>query len=144
MIKCSNGECTHGEGLMCCNQCCDMDCTDRCDDNCETCGNSTNEDVSEVTLFQNKAMVVMNAIVDLDRKKKTLEAQDKEFRRQLEEFMNMYGIKKFENDFLKITHIEPSTRFSIDSTKLKKELPAIAEKYTKTNQVKGFVKIEVK
>ena len=58
--------------------------------------------------------------------------------------MDKYGVKKFENDILKITYVEPTTRETIDSKKLKAELPAVAAKYTKISQVKGSVRIEVK
>ena len=65
-------------------------------------------------------------------------------RQELQEAMDKYGVKKFENDILKITYVEPTTRTSIDSARLKQELPAIAEKYTKVSQVKGSVRIDVK
>jgi predicted phage-related endonuclease len=40
--------------------------------------------------------------------------------------------------------VEPTTRTTIDSKKLKEDLPAIAEKYSKTTVVKGSVRIDVK
>lgn len=42
----------------------------------------------------------------------------------------------------KLTYVSPSTRSSIDSKKLKEEEPAIAEKYTKTTNVKATVRLE--
>ena len=89
-------------------------------------------------------MVIMQKIAELDLQKKQLEAQDKAVRQELQAAMDKYGVKKFENDILKITYVEPSTRTSIDSARLKKELPAVAEKYSKISQVKGSVRIEVK
>ena len=104
----------------------------------------TDDNPQELTLFQTKAMAVMREIAELDRMKKQLEAKDKVVRQELQEAMDKYGIKKFENDILKVTYVEPTTRTTIDSARLKKELPAVAEKYTKTSQVKGSVRIEVK
>ena len=101
-------------------------------------------ETTDMTLFQNNAIAVMRKIAELDLQKKQLEAQDKAVRQELQEAMDKYGIKKFENDILKVTYVEPTTRTSIDSARLKKELPAIAEKYTKTTAVKGSVRIEVK
>jgi predicted phage-related endonuclease len=123
-----------------------MDCKDRCDYAFETCGHAVKDETetTELTLFQSKAMAVMHEIAELDRQKKQLEAKDKAVRQELQEAMDKYGIKKFENDILKVTYVEPTTRTSIDSARLKKELPAIAEKYTKVSQVKGSVRIEVK
>jgi uncharacterized protein YpuA (DUF1002 family) len=98
----------------------------------------------ELVPFQSKAMAIMQKIVDLNIQKKQLEAQDKDVRQQLEKVMGEYGITSFENDLLKVTYVAPTTRTTIDSAKLKKELPAVAEKYTKISQVKGSVRIEVK
>lgn len=145
MIECKNGECPRGE----CGCCCDCPSSVECDDHCgnipETCGySSMKKETTDIVSFQSTAMVIMQKIADLDLQKKQLEAQDKMMRQELQEAMDKYGVKKFENDILKITYVEPTTRTSIDSARLKKELPAIAEKYSKISQVKGSVRIEVK
>lgn len=145
MIKCKNGDCAVGKGNVCCFECSAMDCEHRCDSDPNTCGEAIMEEAtSELALFQSKAMAVMHEIAELDRMRKQLEVKDKLVRQELQEAMDKYGIKKFENDILKVTYVEPTTRTSIDSARLKKELPAIAEKYTKVSQVKGSVRIEVK
>lgn len=144
MILCKNGECPHGE----CGCCCDCPSVAECDNRCgevpETCGRSTMGETTDLTLFQSKAFVVMENIVALDKQKKQLEAQDKVVRQELQKLMDEYGVKKFENDILAITYVEPTTRTTIDSARLKKELPVVAEKYSKISQVKGSVRIEVK
>lgn len=144
MIKCTVGECDHKKGGICCHECSEVNCNDRCDLDRNACGNSVTEESTDLVPFQSKAMAIMQKIADLDVQKKRLEAQDKEVRQQLQKAMDEYGIKSFENDILKVTFIAPSTRTTIDSAKLKKELPAVAEKYTKISQVKGSVRIEVK
>lgn len=145
MGKCKTGVCEHGMGDMCCQACSIQDCKDRCDCEAVDCVYFVPEGEStELTLFQSKAMAVMQGIAELDRQKKMLEAQDKALRQELQEAMDKYGVKKFENDILKITYVEPTTRETIDSKKLKEELPAVAAKYTKISQVKGSVRIEVK
>lgn len=144
MIKCKDGECTYGKGDLCCCKCDNIDCKYRCDNDAKFCGQSVVEETTDITLFQSNAMTIMQKIADLDLQKKQLEAQDKVVRQELQEAMDKYGIKKFENDILKITYVEPTTRETIDSKKLKEDLPAIAKKYTKISQVKGSVRIEVK
>lgn len=144
MGKCKDGECPHGMGDMCCCECSNMDCEDRCYYNPDTCDAFVSEESTELTLFQSKAMATMQMIAALDLQKKQLEAQDKALRQELQAAMDKYGVKKFENDILKITYVEPTTRETIDSKKLKEELPAVAAKYTKISQVKGSVRIEVK
>lgn len=42
----------------------------------------------------------------------------------------------------KLTYVSPSTRSTIDSKKLKEEEPGIAEKYTKTTNVKATIRLE--
>lgn len=143
MIKCKLDGCDRQ--IVCCNECPDAKgCEDRCDLDPNVCGDSIFVETTDLTMFQSKAIAIMREIAELDRMKKQLEAKDKVVRQELQEAMDKYGIKKFENDILKITYVEPTTRTSIDSAKLKKELPAIAEKYTKVSQVKGSVRIEVK
>lgn len=148
MIKCKgNGECAD-YGDRCCYVCPEKEtCSSPCLNNPHKCSSSVMDEAVEttdLTLFQTKAIAIMQEIADLDRMKKQLEAKDKVVRQELQEAMDKYGIKKFENDILKVTYVEPTTRSTIDSKRLKEELPAIAEKYTKTTVVKGSVRIEVK
>ena len=143
MILCRELTCDRGNGNLCCHDCL-ADCGYRCEEDPATCGGSFTEETKELTLFQSNAVAVMQEIANLDRMKKELDAKDKVLRQELQEAMDKYGIKKFENDILKITYVEPTTRSTIDSARLKKELPSVAEKYTKVSQVKGSVRIDVK
>ena len=101
-------------------------------------------DADELSVFEKNSFAVMRAIAVIASEKKKLEEQDKKMRDELKAAMEQYGVKSFENDFLKITYVAPTERKSIDSTKLKKEHPEIAEAYQKVSQVKASVKIEVK
>lgn len=144
MVRCKDGKCKD-YGDICCFNCPEHEsCECSCHDDPNGCAYSVTENPQELTMFQSKAMAVMREIAELDRMKKQLEVKDKAVRQELQEAMDKYGIKKFENDILKVTYVEPTTRTSIDSARLKKELPAIAEKYIKTSHVKGSVRIEVK
>lgn len=145
MLKCKDGQCEKHNSDRCCFECADYKtCVDRCDLVPEHCGSAEEVQGNAMTLFQNKAMMVMQSIVNINQQKKILEDRDKAVRQELQKAMDEFGIKSFENDLLKVTYVEPTTRTTIDSTRLKKELPAIAEKYSKVSQVKGSVRIEVK
>lgn len=145
MIKCKDTGCPVNNSDRCCFECADYKtCKDRCDLVPEHCGSAEEVQNTDLALFQNKAMVVMQTIVNLNQQKKILEDRDKAVRQELQKAMDEFGIKSFENDLLKVTYVEPTTRTTIDSARLKKELPAVAEKYSKTSQVKGSVRIEVK
>lgn len=145
-LKCKDTSCSVNNSDQCCFECADYKtCKDRCDLVPAKCGSA--EEVKETTdlaLFQNKAMMVMQSIVNINHQKKILEDRDKAVREELQKAMDEFGIKSFENDLLKVTYVEPTTRTTIDSARLKKELPAVAEKYSKVSQVKGSVRIEVK
>ena len=109
----------------------------------EGCANLYEESTAMQT-FNNKAMVLMKNIAALDRHKKALDEQDKEVRAALKKTMDEFEIKSFENDILKVTFVAETTRTSIDSAKLKKDYPDIAERYSKTSKISASVRIVVK
>lgn len=78
--------------------------------------------------------------------KKEAEATAKEYRQKLYEAMQRQNVLSWEtaDKSMLITCVAPSTKTSIDSTKLKKEMPEIAEKYSKTSTVSGYVKITIR
>lgn len=58
--------------------------------------------------------------------------------------MDRYGIKKFDNELISISYVEPTTSTTIDTAKIKKLYPNIAAECTKTTNKKGYVRIAVK
>jgi hypothetical protein len=58
------------------------------------------------------------------------------------EVMETNGIKSFENDFLKITYVAPTTRKTIDSNALKEQ--GLYEMFLKDSPVKSSVKVSFK
>ena len=106
-------------------------------------------------LYQQKQLVVAEDLLlqvaeaeqkikDFDLLKKEVEKQAELLKQQLIDTMREQGIKSFENDNMKITYVEPITRETIDSTRLKKEMPEIAEQYKKISNVKDSVRITLK
>ena len=87
---------------------------------------------------------VESLIKSIEEQKKAAEAQAQELRASLMQAMIENGVTNFENERIKITFVAPTTRTAIDSAKLKKELPEIAEKYTKTSNVKASLRITLK
>lgn len=78
--------------------------------------------------------------------KKEAEARAVTIRQQLIEAMEAQGIKSFEtaDKSMLITYVEPTTRETIDSARLKKERPEVAAEYTKTSAIKASVRITVR
>lgn len=87
---------------------------------------------------------VESLIKQIEEQKKAAEAQAVELRQALMQAMEQNGVTSFENENIKVTYVAATTRTAIDSTKLKKELPEIAEKYTKTSNVKASLRITLK
>ena len=58
----------------------------------------------------------------------------------IKQYIKLY----IENDFLKVSYRKASTRTTVDSKKLKEELPDIYEAYTKTSNVASSIVMEVK
>ena len=98
--------------------------------------------VSETALAE--LAEVESLIKQIEEQKKAAEAQAAELRAALMQAMDANGVTSFENESIKITYVAATTRTAIDSTKLKKEMPEIAEKYAKTSNVKASLRITLK
>ena len=147
-------KCKIASESSCGKDCCCYDCTDAktCKTKCQTFDELGKKVVDEceeayftdvVTLDQ-KVPQAIKAMTDLMAEQKKLDQQISDMREVIKAAMEQFGVKSFENDDIKITYIAPTERKSIDSTRLKKEHPEIAEAYQKISPVKASVKIEVK
>lgn len=121
--------------------------TEKCEEDvgckmAESC-KKTAEQTEIVTLDQ-KVPEAIKAMTNLLIQQKEMEKKISDMREVLKTAMEQYCVKSFENDDIKMTYIAPTERKSIDSAKLKKEHPEIAEAYQKVSQVKASVKIEIK
>ena len=73
-----------------------------------------------------------------------MEKEAKTQREILYGLMEKVGVKTIVTDALMITKVNPTITKTIDSKKLKEEMPEIAEQYTKISNKKGYVKITVR
>ena len=147
MIKCKNA-CPTGQFEGCCFEC---DSNDECKDGCvlnpANCGNSIIEEVSEETaleMFKQHQGMMLREIIGILSAKKQLEEQEKQLKEKLKEAMEFYGVKKFESNHLTITYVAETTTTTIDTSKLKKKYPEIAEECSRTSKKSAYVKITVK
>lgn len=145
MIKCKQAMENPACGkVYCCLECEEREsCKDVCNELSTDCVDAFNEETALATM-QTESAVIIKAIANLTLQKKRIEEQEKEMRVQLMAAMEKYGVKSFENENVKFTYIAPTTRTTIDSTKLKKDLPDVVAKYSKTSNVSASVKITVK
>lgn len=144
MKVCNFEPCVKNGSNMCCFFCpekatCDSTC-DKHPDSCGYCGTVE----TDLAAFETQYMTVFEQIKRVVESKKAMEAQEKELKDKLREAMEAHGIKSIDNRLVKITYVAPTTAVSIDSAKLKKRYPAIAEECSKSSPKAGYIKIEVK
>lgn len=84
------------------------------------------------------------AIADLQNKANDLQAKNEEIKEKLKLSMEESNTKKYENDYISITYIAPTTRNTVDSTKLKTMHEDIYNECLKTSDVKSSIRIKVK
>lgn len=98
----------------------------------------------ELVQFQSAAPEVIQQITSLVVMKKQLEDQEKHLKEELVKAMETYGVKSFENEHIKMVYVAPTTRSTLDSTRLKKDHPDLAQQYMKVSDVAASVRITVK
>ena len=82
--------------------------------------------------------------VAFQKEAKEMEEKTKEIKEALKNAMEKYNVSKYENEFIKVTYKSASTRITVDSKKLKDDLPGIYEEYSKIVNVSSYVNIEIK
>lgn len=150
--KCHREACAEDGRNTCCMNCeLTGSCTNPCADNPFTCGHSEVQEAEHADdekglalQFTNANLALFQKIREIVNAKKALEEQEKALKDKLREAMEKYGIKAVDSDVVKVTYIAPSTATTIDSAKLKKLYPQIAETCSKQTARSAYVKIEVK
>lgn len=83
-------------------------------------------------------------IADLQNKQKELINKNEELKEQIKLSMEENEVKKYENDFISITYVAPTTKNTVDSKKLKEEYEEIYNKCLKISNVKSSIRIKIK
>lgn len=97
-------------------------------------------DVNQLAIIEEAT----NIIAQADMMKKEAEARLNEVKEAVQKAMEENDVKSFENDTIKITYVAPVEKETIDSARLKKELPNVARDFTKKVTQKASVRITVK
>lgn len=144
MIKCEN-KCILEKFDGCCHSCSEFDtCKSACSEHPNECGCATFDEESGLELFKTKHIAILNGISDLVLKKKKIEEDEKQMKELLKTAMEKYGIKKLDSDVVTITYVAATTSVSVDTAKLKKYHPKIAEECSKTSSKSAYIKIDTK
>lgn len=112
---------------------------------CERSGEIYKTELSTIDEKQlTKLQKFESIIAEAEAMKKAAEEQRDEIKAAIMAAMEENGVKTFETDHIKLTYVAPTIRTTIDTAKLKKELPEVAEKYNKTSETKASLRITLK
>ena len=86
----------------------------------------------------------INTIVEIEKQIKDLKALQESYKENLLKEMEENNVLKVDTEELSISYVAPSTRETLDSKKLKEDLPDIYDLYVKFTDVKSSLRIKVK
>ena len=86
----------------------------------------------------------INTIVEIEKQIKDLKALQDSYKEKLLREMEENNVLKVDTEELSISYVAPSTRETLDSKKLKEDLPDIYDLYVKFTDVKSSLRIKVK
>lgn len=145
VCKIEGAECPKNLGI-CCATCESRETCPVCCDSIadwKTC--SAAETITdEMIQFQSAAPEAIQQITQLVITMQKLERQEKQLKYELTKAMEAYGVKSFENDQIKMVYVAPTTRTTVDGTRLKKDHPDLAKEYSRISNVSASVRITVK
>jgi hypothetical protein len=87
---------------------------------------------------------IENRIIEFEENAKMLKEKVSEYRSTIQDYMSAHNIKTIGTERLKYTLVAPYTKQMLDCKLLTAEMPEIAQKYTKTSEVKGSLKFTFK
>lgn len=76
---------------------------------------------NDIQQFEKNHLQYFKELGVLTEQKKSLERQEKEVKKQIQNAMEAYDIQSIDNEHLKITRIEPKTSVSIDLKEVEKK-----------------------
>lgn len=104
----------------------------------------------ELVKYENNELVIADDIIsqlqEFERQKVKMELIQKQIKEDLKEVMEKYNITSWKSpdETIKAIYKKATTRKTIDSKRLKEELPDIAEEYLKTSEVKSSISLKIK
>ena len=84
------------------------------------------------------------AIADLQNKQQEIQNKNEEIKEQIKLAMEQNEVKKYENDYISITYVAPTTKTTVDSKLLKEKYEDIYKECSKVSNVKSSIRIKIK
>ena len=101
----------------------------------------------ELALFEEQGLQAFKNLSEITKQKKKLEDDEKKLKKYLEEKMDEFNIKSFDNEFIKITRVEGSESVSIDLNQMEREEPTLYSEllsdYPKVTKRNPYVRFTV-
>lgn len=106
------------------------------------------DDMPAIDVLDTDSVVLLtnleDAIISLNEKLEAYKAERDRFLELARTNMELYNIEKWETDKLVVTMTKAYSKQTVDSKKLKEDMPDVYAKYSKETQVKSSVKIKIK
>ena len=103
--------------------------------------------MNNLVKIENNNIIVANEIIEqfknFKKQKEEMELKEKEFKQALKDAMEECNIKKFCINGLSATYKEGTCRVTLDTKKLKEDLPDIYEEYSKTSEVASSITLTI-
>lgn len=101
----------------------------------------------ELELLDEKGELSVNVsyiLAKWEKQIKEIETKQEEIRKLILNEMETRGIDKFDNQFITITYVKPTTRSTFDSKQFAADHTDLYEAYKKPSDVKASIRIKVK
>jgi len=103
---------------------------------------------NELTPFEEKYNATLQRYADLETTIKELEDTRKKVRKEIQEAMEFYNIRSFDNKILKLTLVAPSVSTTIDTSALRISDPdtyeSLIARYPKKTERKQSLRVTVR
>lgn len=97
-----------------------------------------------VPALPNETLPILTRLAEIEMVYKKMDEERELLKSDLLAAMEKHGIEKWENDVMSVSYVAATTRTSVDSAKLKKELPDVFKNYCKNSNVKSSIRFKLK
>lgn len=84
------------------------------------------------------------AYAEFQKQALEMDLKVKEVKEKLKQAMEDNGVLNYEDDFIKVIYKKAYTKSSVDTKRLKEDLPDIYEEYSKITNVSSSISVETK
>lgn len=102
----------------------------------------------ELVRYENEKLIVAEEFTkeyaEFQKQVAKMDMKIKEIKEALKEAMEKHDLTGYEDEFIKVSYRKPSQRVTVDSKRLKDELPDVYIEYSKVSDVASSVSIEAK